>query len=185
MWALSDICPIRARHSSDKPPPAVLDWRRRLAFFGRRFLICQHELEPLGGCPLTANTLAKSAGRLVARANVFSPSFASARTAKRPSVATTRGVVDLYASGTTDQIAYGAVGYDPVQERGLDAAKRVTRVAGGTAGYVSTWMPVAGAVAPRAAVATSSTNTAISSRYPANNGFFSEPRSTTLQSGCV
>ncbi len=56
---------------------------------------------------------------------------------------TSGGLTQLYASATTDNIAFGAVGYDPVQERSLNGSERVTRFAGGTSAYVGTWIPIA------------------------------------------
>jgi hypothetical protein len=61
---------------------------------------------------------------------------------------TAGAIVNLYASGTTDQIAFGGVGYDPYAEQFLGASERIQRIAGGTAGYTSTWIPVASAVRP-------------------------------------
>ncbi len=55
------------------------------------------------------------------------------------------GLTQLYASGTTDQIAFGDVGYDPIQDRALDTTERITSVAGGTSAYAASFIPVLGA----------------------------------------
>jgi RHS repeat-associated protein len=51
--------------------------------------------------------------------------------------------VNLYAGATTDRIAFGAVGYDPIADRPLSDSERIQNIAGGTAGYAGTWVPIA------------------------------------------
>lgn len=55
------------------------------------------------------------------------------------------GLTQLYAISTTDQIAFGAVGYDPLQDRALNTTERITSIAGGTGAYAASWIPIAGA----------------------------------------
>jgi RHS repeat-associated protein len=72
--------------------------------------------------------------------------------------------VNLYAGATTDRIAYGLVGYDPIEDRELTLSESVQNVAGGTAGYAATWIPVAG-VTQR--ITATGVGTGAAARYPA------------------
>jgi RHS repeat-associated protein len=65
------------------------------------------------------------------------------------SMSTGSALVQAFAGATTDNIAFGAVGYDPVQNRALDAQERIQRFAGGTAAFTAAFIPVAGAAAVR------------------------------------
>jgi pyocin large subunit-like protein len=65
-------------------------------------------------------------------------------------ISTGYAMVQAFASATTDNVAFGAVGYDPVQNRPLGAEERIQRFAGGTAAFAATFIPVAraGAAVP-------------------------------------
>ncbi len=56
-------------------------------------------------------------------------------------------MVQAFAGATTDNIAFSAVGYDPVQNRALDAQERIQRFVGGTAAFTAAFIPAARAAA--------------------------------------
>ena len=65
-------------------------------------------------------------------------------------ISTGYAMVQAFAGATTDNIAFGAVGYDPVQNRALGGQERIERVAGGTAAFAAAFIPAAraGAAVP-------------------------------------
>ena len=82
---------------------------------------------------------------------------------------TASALVQSYAGATTDNIAFGLVRYDPVQNRAVGMGEAVQRVAGGSAAFAATFIPLAGAVAPRAIVAGVGRNATAVTSNPAHN----------------
>jgi RHS repeat-associated protein len=58
-------------------------------------------------------------------------------------ISTGYAMVQAFAGATTDNIAFGAVGYDPVQNRQLGVEERIQRFAGGTAAFATAFVPAA------------------------------------------
>jgi hypothetical protein len=87
------------------------------------------------------DTMADNVNAIVARN--------AAMNAGRP-ISTGYAMVQAFAGATTDNIAFGAVGYDPVQNRSLNGQERIQRVAGGTAAIAAAFIPAAraGAAVP-------------------------------------